>query len=462
MPRLLSLLISIVCLSFPGFAWGAGARYGVQGQTAPPWNVKEWIHLPPGKKSLDRDAFTGKVVYLYCFQSWCPGCHRYGFPTLQKLIKHYEQDQEVAFIAVQTTFEGFAVNTAKAAWKCAQQYGLKIPVGHSGTDGKPSQLMRRYRNGGTPWTVIIDRKGTVRFNDFHIQPQRAIQLIEELKQEKPTSRRAPPRARGAAAGAKQPRDWLRDPKWDEGLAEVCLYEGKVMKGGILYPSTLEVITVREHFDPAKLVKTHPGKGKTVWPILKTNIIRRFRTGVYEYVLMASVFVRRDSGELVKFSCVSSEWCGNSSVLFERQGEKNTLTLSSYMDDRGVAVIANPAPKGVLFYEGLLSYLRQNLYTLKPGQKLRLVDSLLSNAPQYRRLDAVVEEALQGGGRTRIRLRIGKRTETFIFDENQLRTLREWRSSRGHYYRLRRRLFFDYWNRNRPGDEKLLSAPAKAE
>ncbi|MDP6360864.1 MAG: hypothetical protein QF473_37475 [Planctomycetota bacterium] len=43
--------------------------------------------------------------------------------------------------------------------------------------------MRNYRTGGTPWTIIIDRKGKVRYNDFHIQPAAAIRLFEELLKE---------------------------------------------------------------------------------------------------------------------------------------------------------------------------------------------------------------------------------------------------------------------------------------
>ena len=43
-----------------------------------------------------------------------------------------------------------------------------------------SVVMRRYRSGGTPWTVIIDRDGVVRYNDFSVQPTRAISLIDRL------------------------------------------------------------------------------------------------------------------------------------------------------------------------------------------------------------------------------------------------------------------------------------------
>ena len=71
--------------------------------------------------------------------------HRHGFPTLLKLIDHYQDNDEVAFVAVQTPFEGFASNTVERAKQTADRYGLTIPVGHSGTAGQISPMMRRYR-----------------------------------------------------------------------------------------------------------------------------------------------------------------------------------------------------------------------------------------------------------------------------------------------------------------------------
>ena len=40
--------------------------------------------------------------------------------------------------------------------------------------------MRRYRAGGTPWAVIIDRNGYVQFNGFSIQSAQAVSLIDRL------------------------------------------------------------------------------------------------------------------------------------------------------------------------------------------------------------------------------------------------------------------------------------------
>ena len=42
------------------------------------------------------------------------------------------------------------------------------------------EIMRNYRSGGTPWTVIIDPEGAVVYNHFHIEPKSAVALIEKL------------------------------------------------------------------------------------------------------------------------------------------------------------------------------------------------------------------------------------------------------------------------------------------
>ena len=156
---------------------------GILNQKAPSWEVNQWFQLPEGKETLDISDFEGKVVYLYCFQSWCPGCHKYGFPTLQKLIAKFGNDEDVAFVAVQTTFEGFSTNSFERGKEVADQYGLKIPIGHSGSPEKYSELMVSYQTRGTPWAIIIDKNGIVRFNNFHIEPEMAITLINELKAE---------------------------------------------------------------------------------------------------------------------------------------------------------------------------------------------------------------------------------------------------------------------------------------
>lgn len=175
---------SLILVGMSAVVFGQDNRrdLGIEGRQAPPWGVTEWKNLPEGKTSLDVTDFRGKVLYLYGFQSWCPGCLKQGFPMLKTLTNHYQQ-KDVAFVAVQTVFEGFDVNTAKRGWETMKRYDLDLPMGHDGSSGEPSTLMRRYRTGGTPWTVIIDKQGKVRYDDFHIRPDDAIRLIDQLRNE---------------------------------------------------------------------------------------------------------------------------------------------------------------------------------------------------------------------------------------------------------------------------------------
>lgn len=156
---------------------------GIVGEKAPTWGVTKWLNLPPGQETLDITDYHGKVLYLYGFQSWCPGCHSHGFPTMLKLMQAFQHQEDVAFVAVQTVFEGFPYNTFDHAQRVAKRYKLDIPVGQSGENGRRSEIMKHYRTGGTPWTMVIDRQGIVRFNDFRTTPAAATQLIRELLKE---------------------------------------------------------------------------------------------------------------------------------------------------------------------------------------------------------------------------------------------------------------------------------------
>jgi len=180
--RLISLLAIILSVTVSN-ASAQQARSGILGKPAPAWIVDNWTNLADDIESIDVSDYDGKVLYLYFFQSWCPGCHKYGFPTLQKLIASYKNNKNVEFVAVQTTFEGYHTNTFESAKRTARQYELDIPIGHSGTAGVRSQLMRDYRSGGTPWTIVIDQSGIVRYNDFHIKVAQATDLIDKLIEE---------------------------------------------------------------------------------------------------------------------------------------------------------------------------------------------------------------------------------------------------------------------------------------
>ena len=102
---------------------------------------------------------------------------------MQEIASYYNNDPKVAVVTIQTTFEGFGTNNFKVLRQIANRYNLSIPIGHSGWPGKPSPLLYKYVARGTPWIVIIDKSGMIRFSNFHLKPTQSKELIEELKKE---------------------------------------------------------------------------------------------------------------------------------------------------------------------------------------------------------------------------------------------------------------------------------------
>ena len=185
---------------------------GIVGQKAPTLQGIEWVK---SIGSATPGIEVGKVNYLFFFQSWCPGCHSHGFPTLQKMVKAFPY---VNFIAVQTVFEGFSTNTKERAKQDVASFGLDIPVGHDGTHGTPSPLMRRYRAGGTPWTVVIDKKGVVQFNGFRLTPEQGKELLTMLNAEPSYELLETERGGQELVGTA-----LEEPKFGEFSAPLTLY-----------------------------------------------------------------------------------------------------------------------------------------------------------------------------------------------------------------------------------------------
>ena len=333
------VLATITVLAALPSATAGPPRPGIEGQKAPSWGVEQWINLPPGTKTIDVGDFQGKVVYLYGFQSWCPGCRRYGFPTLNQLLGEYDDTEDIAFVAVQTVFEGFSTNTALRAWETARQFNLDIPVGHDGKAGVGSVLMRRYRTGGTPWVVIIDKKGTVRFNDFHITPANARKLIERLRAETiggPPAIETLPPGRGGQdlVGKKFPNlrfdRWLKVPpepdQPDKKRPKATLYRWWTDTCHFCAVSLPAIEKLRETYEPKGLRVVcvyHPKPPRTVDD--ETILATAKRLGYH-----GTIAVDEDWSELTKAYLSSS-------------GRRGATSVTFLVDSEGVTRFLHPGP-----------------------------------------------------------------------------------------------------------------------
>ena len=69
----LGILIMLLATVMFGLVTSAVAErrtLGILNQKAPSLGVSKWFYLPEGKTTFDLKDVQGKVVYLYCFQSW--------------------------------------------------------------------------------------------------------------------------------------------------------------------------------------------------------------------------------------------------------------------------------------------------------------------------------------------------------------------------------------------------------
>ncbi|WP_055443471.1 peroxiredoxin family protein [Lacinutrix himadriensis] len=150
---------------------------------APEFHIKKWIDAEGNKTGeIKLSDFKGKFKIVFCFQSWCPGCHSKGLPDLKEMVDALSDNKNIQFLAVQTVFEGFHANTYEKMVETQKKYDLKIPFGHdAGTDGKSnSNLMTNYQTGGTPWFIFIDKHDNVVLSDFHLYPKATIAFLKTL------------------------------------------------------------------------------------------------------------------------------------------------------------------------------------------------------------------------------------------------------------------------------------------
>jgi hypothetical protein len=122
--------------------------------------------------------------------------------------------------------------------------------------------------------------------------------------------------------------------WGDGRAELNGYRLTQPRYGQERVGTAVLVYVTEDFSDSLRVKPDPGQHpeSDVYPVLKLNAVRDFQTGIYDYNIMTSTFLRVASGwPVAKVSFSSQEWCGNVyHQLIPRNGRLHG-TLHSYFD-----------------------------------------------------------------------------------------------------------------------------------
>ena len=250
--------------------------------------------------------------------------------------------------------------------------------------------------------------------------------------------------------------WAADSLWDDGQAEVALYEARRPQYGKIETYEAVFIVVKEDFNPRLNVKADPPyEGKNLLPVLKLNAVHSYWTDNYPYHFLLSVFVRRaDPSSLVKLTLGSQEWCGNTFKEVSTTAGRAELHFHSYFDGQGDATRPLDLRPGDLLEDQLPLVLRGLPFA--PGLELRrrLLPSLISNslrAPvEFRPATIKVEgeERLSTPGGNfpawKVRLQAGDLEQTWWFEKATPHTLLKMESTDGRAWLLKARMRKPYW------------------
>ncbi len=190
--------------------------------------------------------------------------------------------------------------------------------------------------------------------------------------------RPPPPAPTFEAGAPAENDLFESALWDDGNAEVARFVAHQMRYGEMREGELVLITVKESFDPERLVKADGPHHQHVVDAIKSNTLLTFQTGVYTYRQMVSVFLTRTELRPMKLAMSSQEWCGTTSAIFTVRGDEGLLRAFSYFGDQAEVVAPLSLPEDLVFEDALPVWLRALDADTGGTRRIDLVPSQLSN------------------------------------------------------------------------------------
>ncbi len=175
-------------------------------------------------------------------------------------------------------------------------------------------------------------------------------------------------------------NWGNNKVWDDGLAEVAVYDATRSVYGKSRSFETVLITVKEDLNAAYHVKADPPyDGKQLIPALKMNIVSEIQTDNYPYRYLTSVFVDRDDVDrLVKMTVGSQEWCGNTFKELKAWDDKPELAYHSYWDGQGDGTFALGWDSSTLAEDQLVLSLRSLPFAAGHTRHIRLLPTQITN------------------------------------------------------------------------------------
>jgi hypothetical protein len=260
--------------------------------------------------------------------------------------------------------------------------------------------------------------------------------------------------------------------WFAGKAELNHYALEQAQYGALYPGEAVMIFVTEDFRTDTQVKSEdPANRDKSTPVMKTNIVKKFATGIYDYSLFTSVFTPINNSvfpNTLKVSTSGQEWCGHSYLQINYSNNAYHVDGKSYFEKEAAE---NYEVEKTMLEDELWNRIRLDPTKLPTGE-IRLIPGTMAARLRHKRLDPLpvkakldaYEGVLFPGKLLRsytLQYPTDDRTLMIVFEQAFPHKIVGWEEtytskdnllvSRGV---LKKTLQSDYWNHNTPADSTL--------
>jgi hypothetical protein len=263
--------------------------------------------------------------------------------------------------------------------------------------------------------------------------------------------------------------------WGDGRAELNGYRLTQPRYGETRSGTAVLIFVTEDFSDRLRVKADPGRHPEAdtYPVMKLNAVRDFSTGIYDYNVMTSTFLRvRDDWPLAKVSFSSQEWCGHVWHQIVPRGDRVEGVFHSYFDGEADGEERLDRPDGGVYEDALpivLRGLRGEYLASGESRTVPFLPSLLHARLQHEPLEWTRATISRAAQTSRIDVPAGEyevsvytvevddgRTLTFAIESAAPHRLVRQTGPDGEELALLGSERLAYWKLNAPGGEKHLA------
>ncbi|MDF7811240.1 hypothetical protein [Hymenobacter sp. YC55] len=188
--------------------------------------------------------------------------------------------------------------------------------------------------------------------------------------------------------------WAMNKLWEDGLAEVALYDAERVVYNKVRRFEYAQLTVKEEFNDQYKVKTDDYERFDLFPVMKVNQFCRIPTDQYPYHFLTSLFFRRENPVgLYKLTSSSQEWCGNTFKAFQDDGLQYIQTYNSYWDTQGAG--QRNLRRDLLFEDALPYTLRSLRFAALPTFQATICELQQTSKaapPVYYNAEIKVQEA----------------------------------------------------------------------